>query len=746
MNPIPFFLPNSVSKTLRVFLFAALSSVAYAAPISGPAPTRAVLTESIKPIAGAAKLAASDLDQAIEFMVPLRMRNYEELIARIGKGETIAPAEMAARYYPVQSDFDAVSQWLTDQGFSITQRDPNRLAIFASARIDQLRNSLQVEFGRVTAGNREFISAITAPSIPAELAPSILGINGLQPQIQLHRHSHIGPPQQNRFAGAIAPMSPQVANAPPFLVSEIMKAYNANGLNVTGANEKIAIVIDTFPDTADLTAFWATNAVNQSLANMEFVQAAPGVLPPPSGEETLDVEWASGIASGAKVRVYATTDLSFTNVDKAFQAIINDIPTQSQMHEVSISLGAGEGDVGATQLQTDAQYFATMAANGLSVFVSSGDSGSTESGITQVSYFASDPNVTAVGGTSLVLSNCSGVAINETVWNNFTGATGGGISGFFARPAWQVGTGVPAGNTRVVPDVASVGDPLTGALVILGGQQEQVGGTSWSAPTWAGFGALINQARANAALPPAGLLGPRVYPLLGTTAFRDITVGNNGAYSAGTGYDLATGLGVPNVATLLGPLTGGPLPPAAPLPPSATPYGQVLTPDSTCPLSSSTVTFTWSAGTATAYIFTIGSTLGASDIFNSGQTGGHSATVTSLPTDGRNIYVRLWSNVAGTWYNPPQDYVYQALPAAVAPVLFAPSSGTYKKKVTVNMATTTSGATIYYTTNGATPTTASTKFTHTFTITKKGTTTVKAFAVKSGVPDSFVTSASYTIR
>src|SRR5207253_6006798 len=95
----------------------------------------------------------------------------------------------------------------------------------------------------------------------------------------------------------------------------------------------------------------------------------------------------------------------------------------------------------------------------------------------------------------------------------------------------------------------------TGAFLVLNGQNVQVGGTSWSAPTWAGYCALINQARANLAYNPVGLLGPKIYPLLGTGNFRDITSGNNGAYSAGPGYDLCSGLGAPNVALLLQSLT-----------------------------------------------------------------------------------------------------------------------------------------------------------------------------------------------
>jgi kumamolisin len=162
---------------------------------------------------------------------------------------------------------------------------------------------------------------------------------------------------------------------------------------------------------------------------------------------------------------------------------------------------------------------------------------------------ASDPNVTAVGGTTVNVDSSTGNVTSESAWFG----SGGGASIYFNRPSWQTGTSVPSGSTRLVPDVASAADPNTGGFLILGGSEYIVGGTSWSAPTWAGFGALINQARANVGLGSLGLLGPRIYPLLGSTNFRDITSGSNGSggvYNAGVGYDLCTGIGVPNMANL----------------------------------------------------------------------------------------------------------------------------------------------------------------------------------------------------
>jgi kumamolisin len=704
---------------------------------------RTVLTQSVAPVvSGAAPLSVADLGRRIDFMVSLKMRNYAEMLARVGNGEIISPDEMLEKYYPAEADYKTVLDWLGEQGFTITKTDPNHLGIFVSGTVGQIQQALQVSFGQQLRANKNYLSAVTPPSVPKFIEPLIIGINGLQPDIQAHRSAERVPVQSWRFASRPIPLSSQIRNQPPYLVSEILKAYDANTLTVTGVGQKIAIVIDTFPNDSDLTSFWSLNNLSQNLNRIEKVQAGNGTLPSVSGEETLDAEWSSGIANAAGIRIYATTDFSFVNIDRAFQAILNDIPNEPELHQVSFTLVLGEGLVSRSQVQTDSQYFASMTAQGLSVFVSSGDHGSEEGGTTQVNYYASDPSVTAVGGTSLTLTSTSGFPSSETAW----AGSGGGVSNFVGRPFWQTGPGVPDGATRLVPDVASAADPFEGALVVLNGQQFQFGGTSWSAPVWAGFCALINQARANALLPPAGLLGPKLYPLLRTTAYRDIVLGSNGAYQAGLGYDLCTGLGVPDLKVLLRPLTGGPSPPPARTPPK---FGQLVDPPPGSTLTSSAVTFSWTAGEATAYQLLIGSFLGGQDIFNSGRITNLSATVTTIPTDGRIIFVRLISFVPGVPPGgaPPQDYAYTALTLVPAAPVIIPNGGVFRKRknVRVQIADITSGAIIHYTTNRRIPTAASPVYTSPLRLRKSAV--VRAIAIKPGVAStSPIASARFTIR
>ena len=183
--------------------------------------------------------------------------------------------------------------------------------------------------------------------------------------------------------------------------------------------------------------------------------------------------------------------------------------------------------------------------------------------------------------------------------------------------------------------------------------------------------------------------------------------------------------------------------------PPPVPYGVIDSPVPGSTLTSSTVIFEWAQtpGIATAYIFSVGDKgPGTIDIFDSGQTAGHGFSVKNLPTDGRTLYVRLWSFANGSWYHPPQDYTYTAFPGVVLTPIIAPNSGTYQGSVTVNITTATPGAKIYYTTNGSSPTTSSTVFTAPFTLTGSRTVTVKAKARNGIAADSPIATATYTIH
>jgi kumamolisin len=191
---------------------------------------------------------------------------------------------------------------------------------------------------------------------------------------------------------------------------------------------------------------------------------------------------------------------------------------------------------------------------GITVCIAAGDGGSSDGvsgGGDHVDFPASSPHVLACGGTSLK-ANQSQIA-SESVWNDGAngGATGGGISSFFALPAWQSGlsalttAGASVALTmRGVPDVAGDADPETGYAVRVDGADTVIGGTSAVAPLWAALLARVNASTGKS----AGFVNPLLYP--DTQACRDVTQGNNGDYAAKAGWDACTGLGSPNGGVL----------------------------------------------------------------------------------------------------------------------------------------------------------------------------------------------------
>jgi len=493
-----------------------------------------------------------DEKMEVSFSLAIPKNAQDELEAKVAAGQVVSPDELNAKYSVPQVEVDPLVNWLKNAGYEVTHISHDRTSVFARATVAQIEKSLGVNMVRVTKDGLTYTAARNAPSLPDDIATSVHAIGGLQPFRHAHKHFRYGASPQLASAA-------KVTNKPPYLVPEVLKAYNADGLAVTGKGQIIAILIDTFPLDGDLQLFWQKNNVAVSLAQIQKINVGGGTLPPVEGEETLDASWSSGIAPGATVRIYATGSLQFTALDKGLDTILSDLSSQNGMSQLSISLGLGETFMQPGEVRTQHQRFLRLAAAGVNVFVSSGDAGSnpdssgqSSGGPLQAEYSSSDPCVVGVGGTSLVLASNGSVA-RETGW----AGGGGGKSKFFKRPPWQNGAGVPSGTQRLVPDVSLTADPNEGVFLILNGHQfpPPLGGTSWSAPVWAGFCALINEARANAKKPPLPFLNPVIYPLLGTTCFRDIVSGSNGAFDAGPGYDMVTGLGVPNLKALIAQLT-----------------------------------------------------------------------------------------------------------------------------------------------------------------------------------------------
>ena len=504
-------------------------------------------------IVNAAEPVNLDETRRLHFSLQLPKALNDDLEERVARGDVVPPAELSQKYVANQASVEGLVQWLRAQGYTISKVTPDGTSVYADATLDLIENSLGVHMVRVTANGATVTAASDAPGLPSDVGEDVQHIGGLQPFVQLQKRLRRTPV----LPAAAAPA--ELGDG--YLVAQILKAYNADSLGLTGAGQEIGILIDTFAVDADVEQFWQLNGITNSVAaNIVKINVGGGPLPSVEGEESLDTEWTSGVAPGAQIRVYASGALDFTALDQAIDQIITDVASRPGLRQLSISLGIGEtflhGPSG--EIATQHQKYLRLAAAGVNVFVSSGDAGSNpgptghlSNGPLQPEYGASDPCVVSVGGTSLVLDAGGNVA-SETGWSG----GGGGKSHYFPRPAWQKGHGIAAGAHRMVPDVSLTADPDHGALLVLNGAPLNggIGGTSWSAPVWAGFCALINEGRVKAGKQPLPFLNPLIYPLLGSPAFRDITAGSNGAYKATSGYDLVTGLGVPDVRTLLAAL------------------------------------------------------------------------------------------------------------------------------------------------------------------------------------------------
>jgi len=295
-------------------------------------------------------------------------------------------------------------------------------------------------------------------------------------------------------------------------------------------------------------------------------------------ETTLDVDWAHAMAPGASI------DLVVTPIPETEG--VQGIPNLQHAQQFALSnhLGTIWSDSWAAteqsfhnpaSIQNLDRLYARAASQGVTAFFATGDGGvanTDKQGATYpfatVNYPSSSPNVVSVGGTEVNPPTASISAYQpEQVWNDGHGAGGGGYSTVFGEPAFQSGAGIPdPPGTRGLPDVSMNAAVISAVLVYESFDPTVppgwtlIAGTSEATPLWAGTDAVMNQADGS-----LGFLAPRLYqiyenPALYTEAFHDITVGDNSfagitGYTAGTGWDAASGLGTPDAAGLAAALT-----------------------------------------------------------------------------------------------------------------------------------------------------------------------------------------------
>ncbi len=389
------------------------------------------------------------------------------------------------------------------------------------------------------------------PQLPPTLAPAVLAVIGLE-SLTRAKPAFRWPFQHPFPANAGRGLYP----------ADILSAYNLPD-TLSGEGQRIALLeFSSGFNQGDLNAFWDQHQIMRPAVQVISVDGTPndGGVMPQDAECTLDAEWAGAIAPGAELIVIqssaGTSDLSFArSMLMALDQVWGLDPLPSA---VSISYGDAESHFPKRALLAWDLLASRLALGGCTVLAASGDRGAYgEAGpgrpYPHVDAPASLPHILAVGGTTLTIT-ADLERKTETGWSdtNNNGASGGGVSLVFGRPAWQEKINVPLNPVgrfgRGVPDMALNADPDTGYAIVFQGQRTVIGGTSASTPITAALLTLINEQRAANGRGPLGFVTPRLYQLGPTAAFHDILEGNNSipgvsGYRCGPGWDAVTGWG-----------------------------------------------------------------------------------------------------------------------------------------------------------------------------------------------------------
>ncbi|HEX2916456.1 MAG TPA: S53 family peptidase [Chloroflexia bacterium] len=500
----------------------------------------------------------------------------------------LTPQEFTARYVN-QSDRAEVVSYLQSQGLTVQDSGLGTL-VHAGGQVDQLEKAFGVQISdyKDSVTGRSFYSNDAPPVLPAKLNGRVKSVVGLSNYAQhLPRYRKVIPSNttQPRTNGTPSGCSAAISTAntySSFTPNQLQTAYNfspfySQGIN--GSGQTVAVYeLDDYMD-ANVATYQACFGTSVPLKRVP-VDGGPQGFGSGQTEVELDIEVVAGMTPGAKqILVYEAPNTNAGYIDE-FQQIANDRLAQV----VSISWGDCEPDLSTATLDTENAIFQQMAAQGQSVFAASGDYGSegclpTNGGKElAASDVLDNPYVTGVGGTNLTL-NSNNTISSEITWNDYNnqgyGASGGGLSTYFARPAWQVGPGTNgsyANGKRMTPDVSAAASPYTAYVVFAGnngsaGSWTSVGGTSAAAPLWTSAAAVSNNYLSNHHLPQIGFANPTLYRIFNSPTasqvYRDITSGDNcydpgcgtpdsgsGIYPATAGYDMATGLGTLNAYNL----------------------------------------------------------------------------------------------------------------------------------------------------------------------------------------------------
>ena len=453
--------------------------------------------------------------------------------------------EFTARFGPTQEDYDAVVRFAVASGFTVVGTSRNRMNVDVMGSVANIEQAFHVTMGvyQHPTENRTFYAPDREPT-PA-LGVRLWHISGLD-NYSIPRPALVHRDARGVKSNATTGSGPSAS----FLGSDMRAAYY--GGTLTGTGQSLGLLEYYGTDLTDLnTYFKNVGQTNNVKITLDSTDGTSTSCLESSGcddtEQTLDMTQALGMAPGMSslVMYVGSTDA----------AIFNAMATASPLNaQLSSSWTWSPADP-----NTDNPYLQEFAAQGQNLFQAAGDSGAWKS--SSEIYPADDIYVTSVGGTDLDTSSAGGPWSSESAWVD----GGGGISpDKYAIPSWQTsaasGCSSCSKTYRNGPDVSA---NANFTFYVCADQTtctaNEYGGTSFAAPMWAGYLALVNQQTVANGNHTLGFINPSLYTIgAGSsydTDFHDITSGSNG-YSATVGYDLATGWGSPNGSGLLNALAG----------------------------------------------------------------------------------------------------------------------------------------------------------------------------------------------
>jgi subtilase family serine protease len=473
----------------------------------------------------------------------------------------LTPAEFTARFGPTQEQYDAVVKYVQERGLTIVGGSRDGMEVQVKGPVSAIESAFHVNLltYQHPAENRIFYGPDREPT--ADLPFALWHISGLDnysiPHPLYVKKSDYAKAHGISPEAVITHATTGSGPSASFLGSDMRAAYYG-GTALTGAGQNLGLFEYLGTDLADLTKYYTnvkqTNSVPVTVLSTDGTSTS--CVDSRAGgrcddtEQTLDMTQALGMAPGlaSLVMYVGSTDT----------AIISSMTTHSPL---PTTIGCSWGWTPADPSTLD-PYFEKMAAQGQNFFAASGDSSTWSS--RNEAWPADDANVVSVGGTDLTTASAAGPWKSETAWVD----SGGGISpDKIAIPAWQKLAGVinssNKGSTtyRNGPDVSA---NANFTFYVCADQTtctaNDYGGTSFAAPMWAGYIALVNQQLKANGFSDIGFINPYLYAFGVSssygTDFHDITSGKSGSYSAVTGYDLVTGWGSPNGQGLINALVG----------------------------------------------------------------------------------------------------------------------------------------------------------------------------------------------